>query len=261
MASRYALTGLHPAEFYPLVPPERMKLFPVAKMADILDRCGDPDPSGRFQDIGEMTLLGFLVAGFDDASPRMSLVLTTFEAHGWFPAALHFLDAEGTLTATYWYPGHIHPQDFVLVRETPDSPPMLAFKAVNNHLGKRFQELEPGRQKFHCTFALLDPRATGHHEAPPGNGLLNGHDDMTVFYRALEPQWAAINRIRTQDTTRDGRNELIIWPQFGSRTEFTTERINCGHVLDFQDNQLAIQPGNGHIAESLLVDPETIDAW
>ena len=404
----HALTGMHPAESFPLVPPVRMMAVPAAKMADFLDRCCDPDPANRFpnvaaliayldaesqavpgenppptqgprrdaavipriatiaflvslglaawailggrtppppghaeiadgwlmvydtkggkllwsrnmgmsliqaevrdingngtpeilcavQDIGrqaggrmlvfdhggdllwqfdttpefqnfpgfegaKMTLLGFVAARLDDASPRKSLVLATFEAHGWFPTALHFLDVDGTLTATYWHPGHIHPQDLVFVRETPDSPPMLAFKAVNNHIGKRYQDLDPGRQKFHCTFALLDPRATGHNEAPPGNGRLNGHDEMTVFYRVLDPQWAAISRIRTQDTTRDGRNELIIWSQFGSRAEFTTERINCGHVLDFQGNQLAIQPGNGHIAESILVDPETIDA-
>ena len=36
-------------------------------------------------DGAKMTLLGFLAARLDDASPRNSLVLATFEAHGWFP--------------------------------------------------------------------------------------------------------------------------------------------------------------------------------
>ncbi len=54
----HALSGKHPAESFPILPADRMAGVPAGRLADLLDRCCDPDPAARFQDADE--LLAFL---------------------------------------------------------------------------------------------------------------------------------------------------------------------------------------------------------
>ncbi|MCF7675647.1 MAG: hypothetical protein K9M97_09905, partial [Akkermansiaceae bacterium] len=44
----HAVSGKHPAESFPVVPPEQMAALPVQPFSEFLDLCCDPDPANRF---------------------------------------------------------------------------------------------------------------------------------------------------------------------------------------------------------------------
>lgn len=46
----HSVSGLHPAESFPVVPADLMAALPASQFADLLDRCCAPDPAERFQD-------------------------------------------------------------------------------------------------------------------------------------------------------------------------------------------------------------------
>jgi serine/threonine protein kinase len=382
----HAVSGIHPAESFPALPPDRMSALPVNELANLLDRCCDPDPAQRFQNADELlaalpsfssspvagftkdrkprlwavALLFILLAGigyalwswlggppnpghaevkdglltvysdkgsevlwrkhpgtflytplvtdldgdgtnevlcpvrhvgerdggrlvvynadgterwhFDatldfqnfrrvgknemlcsgvlaadwDGLPGKEIVMVTRNSMDWFPSAQHFLSSDGQWLATYWHPGHIHPEDLRFVRETPDSPLYLAFKGLNNDVGASYNSLPKGKQKYGSVIGLLDPRVKGHHEAPPGRGELKGQDGMSLWYRKLTPQWLECRTPHTRDVDDDGINEIVVWAGFGGLQEFTDERVNLGWRLDFKGNIVSTKAGDGH---------------
>ena len=66
----HALSGSHPAESFPSLPADRLAGIPACQLADLLDRCCDPDPAARFHDADE--LLEFLapITGQSPSRPR-----------------------------------------------------------------------------------------------------------------------------------------------------------------------------------------------
>jgi len=60
----HMVSGRHPVEAFPLVPPEKTAALPLGGFGEFLDRCCDPDPENRFADAGE--LVSWLEKHFPD---------------------------------------------------------------------------------------------------------------------------------------------------------------------------------------------------
>lgn len=209
-----------------------------------------------------MALFGFKAENWDGQAGK-ELVLIARNVENWYPTALQFLNTEGKLTACYWHPGHIHPEQIKFFRETPESMPMLSFTGLNNRLSvppSKYSVKLPAKDlKWRTTIGLLNPRQVGHHAAPPGQGVLKGKDSMSQWYRILDPQHARTRSVHCEDTNHDGKNELVIWADFGERDHFPEKRINYCEVIDFQGNTLETKTGDGHMIPARIRVPEEKD--
>lgn len=205
-----------------------------------------------FQNYPNFTDQKMKLAGFHcldlDGEPGKELVLVMRNALDWYPCSLLVLNAQGKLRSCYWHPGHIHPQDIIFSKQTPAELPMLVFKGLNNSLSKPFNDV--GRHR--ACVGMIDPRAPGHHGAPPGIGNLEGKDQMTLWYRILDPQHAMIRSIHAEDFDNDGKQEITVWYATDTRVKKSHPRINRAEVISFEGVTEATRVGDGHVAPAKL---------
>ena len=129
------------------------------------------------------------------------IISSSIDSHGWYPCRICVIDSGGSVTGSYWHPGHIW--HIVVGPEEPDGPVRVVLGGINNDLRPEYE----GEGNLSGVF-LLDP-CDMQGEAPPCLGAIGRGSHL--WYGVLLPRGTGISRLDVGDYNGDGSNEICLW--------------------------------------------------